>query len=104
MMSCQVRLASEQTAEPRSIRPGPETPASEGSFRRPDLLERRPVVGRALVPEEPGSVMALERDAHLQAAPVGVAGVRPAPLVAVDAEPIPQVRRVLGPNPRRFRP
>src|SRR5581483_10141817 len=40
---------------------------------------------------------------HLEAAPVRTAGVAPAPLVPVDAEPVPQLRRVLRVPPGAMR-
>src|ERR1035437_4851524 len=85
----------DQPAVPRSVRPGPETPALERLLRRPDLLERAPVVGRALAPEEPAAVALLEGPIQRQAAVEGRAGIRPAPLEVVDAEELVQVRRVL---------
>src|SRR5437764_8837415 len=84
---------SDETAEPRRVRPRPETPALARLLRRPDLLERGPVVGRSLQSIEPAPVSLLEREAHLEPAPVRRAGVAPASLVAVDAEPVAQVRR-----------
>src|SRR5436309_5094324 len=101
----------EQAAEPRCVRPGPITPALERFLRRPDLLERRPVVGRSLAGVEPAAVAPLEALVHLEPAVIGRPGVRPAPLVVVDAEELPQVWRVqcrrvsvgqtVGPRPRR---
>src|SRR5205814_381328 len=79
---------------PRSVRPGPETPAPERFLRRPDLLERRPAVGRSLVPEEPAAVRPLEAQVHLEPAVVRPAAVRPGGLVAVDAEKRVQMRRM----------
>src|SRR5260221_553127 len=87
--------ALEEPAEPRGVRPRPIAPAPEGFFGRPDLLERRPVVGGALRPVEPVAVALLEAPVHLEPAVVRLAGVRPAALEAVDAEELPQVRRVL---------
>src|SRR4051812_5291077 len=87
--------ASDQAAVPRRIRPGIETPALRRLFRHPDLLERRPVVGRALRPKERPAVGGLEADVHLQAAVVRAAAVGPAALVAVDAEELPEMRRSL---------
>src|SRR5438309_4348250 len=92
---------SEQAAEPRSVRPRPETPAPGGLLGRPDLLERRPVVRRALRSHEPGRIRPLEAEVHLQAAVVGAASVRPAALVAVDAEERRFVRRMRGLAPGR---
>src|SRR4051812_17908133 len=89
------RMASEQPAGPRRVRPRPETPAAGCFFCCPDLLERRPVVGRPLRSEQPGAVGGLEAVVHLQPAPERCAAVRPAPLVAVDAEERREVRRVL---------
>src|SRR5581483_5166014 len=94
---------SEQSAHPRGVRPGPEAPAPGGFFCSPDLLQGRPVVGRPLRPQEPGCVRVLEAEVHLQPAVVGATGVGPAPLVMVDAEELPQMRRVLGPDVGRMR-
>src|SRR6266568_2420624 len=96
-------MPSDQATEPRGVRPGPKTPASERILGRPDLLERRPVIRRALVEVEPRAVGALEAEVHLQAAVVRGTRIGPAPLVAVDAEPLPQMRRMLGPETRRVR-
>src|SRR5437763_13671039 len=90
-------VASDQAAVPRCIRPGVETPALCRSFRHPDLLEGRPVVGRPLRPKELAAVRSLEAAVHLQPAVVGAAALVPAALVAADAEELPQLRRVLGP-------
>src|SRR3954470_8040820 len=89
--------ASDQAAVPRRIRPGIETPALRRLFCHPDLLERRPVVGRALRPKERSAVGRLEPDVHLQAAVVRAATVGPASLVVVDAEELIQVGRTLRP-------
>src|SRR5215475_1552419 len=70
-----------------------------GAHCDPDLLERAPVIRRSLVAEEPAPVLLLEGEIHLQAAPVRATRVAPAPLVAVDAEPVPQQGRVLRPPP-----
>ena len=86
---------SDEPAEPRGVRPGPETPAPGRFLRRPDLLERRPVVGRALGPHEPRRIRLLEPEIHLQAAVVGPAPVGPAALEAMDAEKCRLVGRVL---------
>src|SRR2546421_8097945 len=93
------RAMSDEAAEPRRVRPGPVTPAPGGFFRRPDLLERRPVVGRPLRPQEPAGIGLLKAEVHLEAAVVGPAAVRPAPLVVMDAEERRLVRRVLCPPP-----
>lgn len=66
----------------------------------PHLLVRGPVVRGALAPEQLGSVRPLEREVHLKAAVVAVAGPRPpalrrVALVAVDTHPLAPVRRVL---------
>src|SRR5665647_2123629 len=98
------RKPLEQAAEPRGVRPGPETPARERFLRRPDLLERRPVVGRSLAGVEPAAVALLEAEVHLEPAVVRRAGVRPAGLVVVDAEELAQMGRVLGASVRLRRP
>src|SRR3954469_9714594 len=87
-------LTSYEAAGPRGVRPGIETPAPDRFFRRPDLLEGRPVVGRSLRPEQPATVGRLEAVVHLQPAPEGRAGVPPAALEAVDAHERREVRRV----------
>src|SRR5437763_3865752 len=74
-----------------SARPRREAAGVRGAHRHPDLLERAPVVRRALVAQEPAAVRLLERDVHLQPAPVGAAGIGPSALVAVDAEPGPEI-------------
>src|SRR5215471_6107970 len=71
-----------------------------GANRRPDLLERAPVIRRALVAEEPAAVGLLEPDVHLEPAVVGSARIRPTALVAVDAEPVAEIWRVRRPQPR----
>src|SRR5215475_13297494 len=86
----------DEVAGPRRVRPGIETPAPEGFLRRPDLLQGRPMIGRALRAEQPGAVRGLEAVVHLEAAPEGRTAVRPAALVAVNAHELPQVRRVLS--------
>src|SRR6266540_3371959 len=104
MMSCQVifdvRSLSDQAAVPRGVRPGPETPALVRFLRRPHLLERRPVIGRALRPEEAPAECPLEADVHLEPAVVGAAAVPPTRLEAVDAKKCRPVRRVGRPPPR----
>src|SRR3954454_9082028 len=90
-------VASDQAAEPRGVRPGVETPAFGRLLCHPDLLERRPVVGRALRPKERPAVGRLEPDVHLQPAVIRAAAVSPAALVVVDAEGLIQVRRPLRP-------
>src|SRR3954454_9324248 len=90
---------SDQPAKPRGVRPGPETPAPGGFLRRPDLLERRPVVGRALRAQETRGVDALEPEIDLHPAVVGLDAVPPAALVAVDAEDLGEVRRPFGEPP-----
>src|SRR6266571_8573995 len=92
---CDATATSDEPAEPRRVRPGPKTPAPGGPFGRPDLFERRPVVRRALRAQEPGRVRPLEPEVHLQAAVVGSAAVLPAALVAVDAEELSQMGRLL---------
>src|SRR5436305_9072987 len=86
---------SDQAADPRCVRPGPETPALTSFFRRPDLLQRRPVVGCPLEPVDPAAVPLLEAQAHLEAAPVRSADVVPGSFVVVDAHPLAHVRRAL---------
>src|SRR5205823_6350830 len=88
-------VALEDAAEPGRVRPRAEAEAAPaGAFRRPDLLERRPVVGRSLAAQERRRVVRLERQVHLEAAVVGSAAVSPRRLVAVDAEPRAAVGRV----------
>src|SRR5207302_10171928 len=87
---------SDQAADPRCVRPRPETPALAGFFRRPDLLQRRPVVPRPLPLVDPPPVPLLDGEAHLETAPVGAADVVPGSFVVVDAHPLVHVRRVLG--------
>src|SRR5438132_8250369 len=100
-----VMPTSDEPAVPRCIRPGPKTPALGRLLRRPDLLERRPPVGGALPPHEPGGIGSLEAEVHLEPAVVAVAGVRaPAALESVDAEPGPQMRRPHGLPVSRGRP
>src|SRR5439155_17393407 len=97
--------SSDEPAVPRCVRPGPKTPALGRLLRRPDLLERRPAVGGAFPPDEPGRIGALEAEVHLEPAEVAVAGVRPpAALEAVDADPRPQMRRPHRPAVGRRRP
>lgn len=85
----------------RGIRPRREAPSVRGTHGNPDLLERAPVVGGALVLEEPAPVRRLERKVHLEAAPVRAARVRPAPLIVMDAEPRVEPRRMVCPPPDR---
>ena len=66
------------------------------SFRDPHLLERRPAVRPAVAQERPRRVRAHERAVHLQPAPVRIAVVAPAALVAMDAKPLALVRRPGG--------
>src|SRR3569833_4633694 len=87
---------SDEAAVPRRVRPRVETPALRRFFRHPDLLERRPVIGRPLRPEEPAAVGRLEAVVHLQAAPVGRAGIRPAAFEVMDAHELAVVRWMLG--------
>src|ERR1051325_4862973 len=87
---------SDQAADPRSVRPRPETPALAGFLRCPDLLQGRPVIGGPLQPVDPTAVPLLEGQAHLEAAPVRAADVVPGALVVVDAHPLAHMRRVLG--------
>src|SRR5438034_3088767 len=79
-----------QTAVTRRARPRRVAAYARCAHRDPDLLERAPVIRRALVAEEPAAVGALEREIHLEAAPVRAARIGPAALVAVDAEPAPK--------------
>src|SRR5262249_54804897 len=81
------------------IRPRREATGVRGTHRNPDLLERAPVIGCALVAEEPAAVGALEGVIHLEAAPVRAAGIRPAALVAVDAHPVPELGWVVREPP-----
>src|SRR4051794_20729394 len=85
-------MASDQPAIPRRVRPRVKTSAPCGSFGDPDLLERRPVVGRPFRPKEPPPVGRLEADVHLQSAVVRAAAVRPAAFVAMDAKELLQMR------------
>src|SRR4051794_41706503 len=101
---CDATTTSDEPARPRGVRPGPETPAPGGFLCRPDLLERRPVIGRPLRAQEPWRVRPLEPEVHLQPAVVGPAAVPPAALVAVDAEELGQMRRPLGEPPGGRRP
>src|SRR5436305_12809324 len=94
----------EHAAEPGRVRPRAEAEAaSPRALRRPDLLERRPVVGRSLATEQRRRVARLERDVHLEAAVVGSAAVAPRRLVAVDAEPGVAVGLMEGLPPRPLR-
>src|SRR5205823_7841638 len=87
----------EHPAEPSRVRPRPEAATGRASaLGCPDLLERRPVIGRALAQVEGAPVPQLEADVHLEPAVVRPAAVRPRRLVAVDAEPGRVVRRVDG--------
>ena len=92
-----------QTAVTRRARPRRVAAYARCAHRDPDLLERAPVIRRALVAEEPAAVGALEREIHLEAAPVRAARIGPAALVAVDAEPAPKRGRVLRTPPRPVR-
>jgi len=93
-----VRVSREKAlvraAVTRRVRPWRKTPCARRAHADPDLLERAPVIRRALVVEEPAAVRLLEREVHLEAAPVRAPGIGPAALVVVDAIPGPQVRRV----------
>src|SRR3954464_11451445 len=95
---------SDQPAKPRGVRPGPETPAPGGFLRRPDLLERRPVVGRPLGAQKPRRIRPLEAEVHLEPAVIRRPRVGPAPFVVVDAEKRRQMRRMRGPDARNMRP
>src|SRR6476620_2610415 len=92
-----------RAAVARRVRPGGKAPCARRAYTNPDLLERAPVIRRALVAEEPAAVRLLEREVHLEAAPVRAAGIGPAALVVVDAIPGPQVRRVRRVPPRAVR-
>src|SRR5579862_2456230 len=94
---------SVQAAITGRIRPRRETAGVRGTHGDPDLLERAPVVGGAQVTQQPAAVRLLEGEIHLEAAPVGAAGIHPASLVAVDAHPVPELGRVLRVPPRRVR-
>src|SRR6476646_11052133 len=83
-----------RAAVTRCARPGGKAPRARRAYPDPDLLERAPVIRRALVVEKPAAVRLLEREVHLEAAPVRAPGIGPAALVVVDAIPGPQVRRV----------
>src|SRR5919201_2276462 len=95
----------QKAAGPRRVRPrGEAAAACKRPLGGPDLLQRRPVVGRALRPQQPAGVELLELNVHLEAAEEAVPGMcAPRPLVAMDTEPGAQVRRggVAGPAPRR---
>src|ERR1700681_4855807 len=86
---------SDEPARPCGVRPGPETPALEGFLRHPDLLQRRPVVGRPLQPVDPAPVPLLEGEVHLEPAPVRAADVVPGALVVVVAHPLAHMGRTL---------
>src|SRR5436190_7345554 len=88
---------SDQAADPRSARPGIEPPAPGGFFGDPDLLERRPVVGRPFRAQQPAAVALLEAEVHLEPAEVRASAVRPARLVPMDTKPRCQVRRAMRP-------
>src|SRR5581483_1808344 len=77
-----------EPADTRRVRPRPEAATrAVGAGRRLELSPGRPVVGGSPASGEVVSVAPLERDIHLQAAEVAVAGVRvPGALVTVDAE------------------
>src|SRR3954465_8708973 len=95
---------SEQPAIPRGIRPRVEAaPGAEGSLGDPHLLERLPAIRGALRAQQPAAIVGLEAEIHLQASPIRRAAVVPGRLVAVDAEPRLQVRRMLRLLAGRFR-
>src|SRR3954470_12297387 len=83
-----------------SVRPRREPAGPRCAHRDPDLLERAPVIRRAFVAKEPAAVRLLEREVHLEPAPVGAAGIGPAALVLVDAQPGPEIRWVARAPPR----
>src|SRR6476661_6147228 len=89
-----------RAAVTRRVRPGGKAPRARRAYPDPDLLERAPVIRRALVAKEPAAVRLLEREVHLEAAPVRAAGIGPAALVVVDAVPGPHVRWVRRLPPR----
>ena len=95
----QRRMASHSRSQIRSTAPCSATDRSHGRSGGPcgdpDLLERRPVVRRALAAEQLAPVGALERDVHLQPAVVRRVRVVPGALVAVDAHPGRAERRSL---------
>src|SRR5256885_1781355 len=57
----------------RRVRPRREAATARGTDRDPDLLEWAPVVGGALVLQQPAAVRLLETEIHLEAAPVRAA-------------------------------
>jgi hypothetical protein len=61
------------------------------------------MIGGSPVAEEPAAVGRLEREVHLEPSPVRAARVGPASLVAVDAEPAAEPRRMLRMPPRPVR-
>src|SRR5690349_14910996 len=87
-------VTSEEPAEPRGVGPRPETPGLERLLGGPYLLERRPVVGGAFSAQEGRRVRLLEPEVHLEPAVVRPARVRPGRFVAMDAEELPEVRRM----------
>src|SRR6476646_9549451 len=91
----------EHAAVLRRVRPRREASTARGTDGDPDLLECAPVVGGALVSQQPAAVPLLEAEVHLEAAPVRAARVRPAPLVVVDAEPRVELRRMVRSPPGR---
>src|SRR5512133_3934779 len=92
-----------RAAVTRCVRPRRKAPRARRAHRDPDLLERAPVIRRALVTEEPAAVRLLEREVHLEAAPVRAAGIGPAALVAVNAEQGLVIRGVRRVPPRAVR-
>src|SRR5262249_26971539 len=89
-----------QAAVTCRVRPRRIAAGVRGAHRDPDLLECAPVIRGSLVAEEPAAVGLLEREVHLEPAPVRAAGIGPAALVPVDAQPVPEARRVLRVPPR----
>src|SRR5262245_24508377 len=88
--------ALEQAADAARVRPRIEAAAgAERPLRDPHLLERRPVVRRALPAQEIRAVALLERQIHLQAAVVRTACIPPRALVALETAPRGGVGRVL---------
>src|SRR4029079_5057599 len=85
------------------VRPRGEAPRTRRAHRNPDLLERAPVIRSALVAEEPAAVGLLEREIHLEPAPVRAARIGPAALVGGYAQPGREIGRVFRLPPRAMR-
>src|ERR1051325_5167379 len=86
--------ASAEAAEARGIRPRRVAPPAMRMLGDPHLLERRPVVRPASAQQQARRVRAHEAAIHLQSAPVRIARVPPAALVAMDAKPPAAMRRM----------